>query len=165
MPNINLWKSCQLFQNSIVRFKKACSTGQPILLLLHQVSLVPRPFSRRKNHCEQSHHGMPQWRRYSSCSRCRPVKGNVPLWGSVSVAKYPDMQLLAKVCMAVLQLLSDGQIATRYAPCCMFETCKQEQSVWHRRRRDSFVEGQIGGSKFELAMATGGRSGGVSMRY
>ena len=75
------------------------------------------------------------------------------------------MQLLFKVCMPVFQLVSDGQVATGYAPYCMFETCKQEQSVWYRRRRDSNVEGQIGGSKFKLAMATGGRSGGLSMRY
>ena len=61
------------------------------------------------------------------------------------------MQLLFKVCMPVFQLVSDGQVATGYAPYCMFETCKQEQSVWYRRRRDSFVEGQIGGSTFKLA--------------
>ena len=66
--------------------------------------------------------------------------------------------------MAVFQLLSDGQVAAGYVPYGMFETCKQEQSVWYRRR-DSFVEGQIGGSKFKLAMATGGRSDGLSMRY
>ena len=88
----------------------------------------------------------------------------MPLCVFLFVAKYPDMQLLVKVCMAVFQLLSDGQVATGYAPYCMFETCKQEQSVWYRRR-DSFVEGQIGGSKFKLAMATGGRSDGLSMRY
>ena len=77
------------------------------------------------------------------------------------LAKYPDMQLLAKVCMGVFHLLSDGQVATGYVPYCMFETCKQEQGVWYRRRRDSFVEGQIGGSKFKLAMARGDRGGGL----
>ena len=76
----------------------------------------------------------------------------MPLWGFLFVAKYPDVQLLVKVCIAVFQLLSDGQVATGYAPYCMFETCKQEQSVWYRRRRDSFVEGHIRGSKFKLAM-------------
>ena len=89
----------------------------------------------------------------------------MPRWGYGFVAKYPDMQLLVKVRMAVFQLLRDGQIATRYAPYCMLETCEEEQSVLYRRRGDRFVKGQIGGSTFKLAMATGGRSGGLSMRY
>ena len=73
------------------------------------------------------------------------------------MVKYPDMELLAEVCMAVSHLLIDGQVATGYVPYCMFETCKKEQGVWYRSRRDRFVEGQT--------MTTGDRGGGLSVRY
>ena len=96
---------------------------------------------------------------------CRLVRCNVPLWGFLFVAEYLNVRLLVKVCMAVFQLLSDGQVAAGYVPYGMFETCKHERSVRYRRRRDSFVEGRIGGSKFKLDMAREGRSGGLPMRY
>ena len=60
------------------------------------------------------------------------------------------MRLLVNVCVTVFSLLSDGQVAAGYAPYCVFETFKQERSVWHRRRRDSRVEGQIGGLNSNL---------------
>lgn len=77
------------------------------------------------------------------------------------------MWLLGKVCKAIFHVFSDGQVAARYAPYFMFETCRQKQSVWYWRRRGSFYESQIGGSIFKLAtrMATGGRSGGMPMLY
>ena len=59
MPNINLWESYLLCQNRIVRFEKACPTGQPILLLPHQVNLASLRFSRRKHHSRHCHHRMP----------------------------------------------------------------------------------------------------------
>ena len=47
----------------------------------------------------------------------------------------------------------------------MFETCKQELSVGIGVVETVLFESQTGGSTFELVMATGGLSGGLSMRY
>ena len=46
-----------------------------------------------------------------------------------------------------------------------FETCKQEWSICYRRHRDTLLRVRLGAQKFELAIVTGGRSGGSSMRY
>ena len=67
--------------------------------------------------------------------------------------------------MGVFPLVSDGQVDFGYDPYCIFEICKQEWSICYRRHRDTLLRVRLGAQKFELAIVTGGRSGGSSMRY